>query len=136
MSSTHQRHADLRPGDEYPPGGHVFEVTEAVIARFRAAATRDAGADTGEFAPALLAAAYTRGCIAALKGPPGGVHAKQNFRFLQPVRAGDTLTSVLRIRETFQKKGRNYVVSTLTTTRTDGVQVSDGVVTAIWGKEA
>lgn len=129
---------DLFVGDRYPKDPPVFDVSQEVVDRFRVA-TLGAGAVLAEgagLAPTMLAGVYTRSAIAALKGPPGGVHAKQRFRFVRPVRVGDRLTTTLEIREKYAKNGRNYVVSRLETRAADGELVTEGQVTAIWGKDA
>lgn len=133
-----QRYADLTIGDSYPREPQPFVVTAAIVDAFRVATVGDEATPLSDaaIAPPMLAGAYTRAAIAALKGPPGGVHAKQRFRFIAPVRIGDRLTTVLTIREKYTKNERNYVVSTLATTRADGTLVTEGRVTAVWGRES
>ena len=42
--------------------------------------------------------------------PSGGIHAKQEYEFLAPLRAGQTVTTTGSVVEKTVRRGRNYVV--------------------------
>jgi 3-hydroxybutyryl-CoA dehydratase len=132
MSAGYQRYDDIAVGDRFPDAPARFEVTAADIESFRLA-TQDSAQSVE--APALLAAVYLRPAQNALKGPPGGIHAKQAFKFLRPVRAGDVLETRLEVMEKYEKKGRRYLVSQTATHNQDGQLVTRGLMTSIWGQE-
>jgi 3-hydroxybutyryl-CoA dehydratase len=129
---------ELHIGSVYPNEPARFVVTQEVVEGFRklAASSRiDAGdADLrGDEAPPMLAAVYIRGAQDALRGPPGGIHAKQRFAFSKEVRVGDVLDTVLTIKDKYERKGRRYVVSETRTTNQSGQEVSKGEIVSIWG---
>ncbi len=43
-------------------------------------------------------------------GPSGGIHAKQEYEFLAPIRIGSTITTRSTVTEKFIRKGRKTVV--------------------------
>lgn len=88
----------------------------------------------GPIAPAALAFVYLSQGIQDLlrEKPPGGVHAKQELTFFAPVRAGDVLTTSLKVREKYVKRERKYVVFETTTLNQRGEKVLEGVRTSIW----
>ncbi len=135
-----RRYDDLRPGAVFPDEPVEFQVTASVVAGYRAIARGSlAGAADpadDETVPPMLAALYIRGAQNALHGPPGGIHAKQHFTFLRPVRVGDTLFTSLTIAEKYERNGRRYVVSATSTRDGSGVEVTRGRITSIWGQEA
>ncbi len=136
-----RRYDDLHPGAVFPDQPVAFQVTADVVASYRAIAQRSLqGADAGpaepDGVPPMLAALYIRGAQNALRGPPGGIHAKQHFTFMRPVRVGETLYTSLRIAEKYERNGRRYVVSDTTTRDAAGAEVTRGRMTAIWGQEA
>lgn len=130
---------DLAIGENFPAEPHCYVVTDSAARGFRTlvsgslAAAGDDGLDGA--VPPMLAAVYIRGAQNALKGPPGGIHARQRFAFLAPVHVGDTLDTVLTVREKYEKKGRRYVVSETRTRNQHGVEVTVGEIVSIWGKE-
>jgi len=132
MSSGYRRYDEVAIGDRFPETPARYAVTPEAIAAFRVA-TQDSA--QSEIAPALLAAVYGRPAQNALKGPPGGVHAKQSFRFLQPVKAGDVLETQLEVVDKYEKKGRRYLVSETVTRNQQGTLVTRGRITSIWGQE-
>lgn len=42
--------------------------------------------------------------------PSGGIHAKHEYEFLAPVRAGQTLTTTGKVADKYLRRGRKYVV--------------------------
>jgi hypothetical protein len=137
-----RRYSDLKIGDTFPASPARYQVTEEVVAAYDEISLSSlvsdgvAGVGSRRTASPMLAALYIRGAQNALKGPPGGIHAKQHFTFFRSVGAGDELSTVLTIREKFEKKGRNFIVCETETTNQNGEKVSLGRITSIWGKEA
>ena len=136
-----RRYDDLKVGDIFPPEPVRFAVTPEVVAEYRAisasslAGQNPVGPDDADSVPPMLAAVYIRGAQNALKGPPGGIHAKQHFTFLAPVRIGDELATQLTVAEKFERKGRRYVVLDTLTRNGSGQDVTRGRITSIWGQE-
>jgi acyl dehydratase len=84
-------------------------------------------------APPTTAAIYaTRAHKQKKKLPPGGIHAKQMFRFLKPVYPDDTLTSYAKVADKYIKKGRKYVVIEVTTKNQWDETVVTSKSTGIW----
>ena len=136
--NRYRKYDDLEIGQVFPDQPAVFQITSATVAGFRAIAAdtlKDAAPSSATVAPPMLAAVYIRPTQDALKGPPGGVHAKQSFAFHAPVREGDTLCSTLTIAEKYERKGRRYLVSETRTVNQDDVLVTTGRIVQIWGKE-
>lgn len=137
--SVHTRYIDLVIGARFPEHPARYVVTANVVADYRAigggpACLSDSAPD--EVAPPTLAAVYIRPAQNALNGPPGGIHAKQQFTFSAPVRVGDTLETTLEVRELFERNGKRYVVSETHTRNQHGVLVCTGVITQVWGRDA
>lgn len=87
----------------------------------------------GVVAPPTTAAIYaTRAHKQSRKLPPGGIHAKQMFRFLRPVYPGDTLISTARVVDKYIKKEKRYVVIEVETRNQDGDKVVVSRSTGIW----
>lgn len=42
--------------------------------------------------------------------PPGGVHARQEYRFERPLQAGQRITTAMRLVDKYEKRGRRYLV--------------------------
>jgi len=127
---------ELQVGDRFPEPPFCYVVSAAAVSDLRAltAAARGADAPTEfEFAPPMLAAIYIRGAQNALRGPPGGIHAKQRFQFLKPVAVGDTLETTLTVTDKYERKGRRYVVSETLTVNQHGDEVTRGEIVSIWG---
>lgn len=135
---TYRKYDDLQIGQIFPDEPAVFHVDEACTRGFRdivRGAIRGSAASGSELAPPMLAAVYIRPAQNALKGPPGGVHAKQNFRFHHPVKVEDVLSTTLEVLEKYERKGRHYLVAGTRTTNQDGRLVTTGRIVSIWGKE-
>jgi hypothetical protein len=130
---------DLNIGDTFPEQPSQYVVRSDIAAGFAAIAAtarRTPGAETSsDPVPPILAAVYVRGAQNALKGPPGGIHAKQSFAFKARIEIGDELETTLTIKDKYEKKGRRYVVSHVRTTNQHGVEVTTGEIVSIWGQE-
>lgn len=135
-----RRYDELVVGSVFPEQPVEFAVTAEVAAGYRAIAEQSllpqgAPPAEGDAVPPSLAALYIRGAQNALRGPPGGVHAKQHFTFLRPVRIGDTLHTSLTIADKYERNGRRYVVSETMTRDAAGAEITRGRITSIWGQE-
>jgi 3-hydroxybutyryl-CoA dehydratase len=137
-----RRYDDLEVGQRFPDSPAPYVVTADAVAEFRAIAAETLVDAIGpvteasdDIAPPMLAAVYIRGAQAELRGPPGGIHAKQHFSFRHPVRVGDRLGTTLTIKEKYERKGRRYVVGETTTRNASGDVVTVGAITFIWGQE-
>lgn len=136
--SGFRRYADLRVGSRFPDQPARYEVTAETVAGYRSIASGSASgadADGSDVAPPTLAAVYIRPAQNALNGPPGGIHAKQQFDFLAAVRIGDSLETQLEVRELYERNGRSYVVSETVTRNQRGAVVCKGLITQVWGQE-
>ncbi len=138
--AAYQRYQDLQVGDRFPPEPMDFVITPQTVAAFRSA-TRDmqnvdqAPGAAGE-APSMLAAVYLVDLLKARQSPPGGIHAKQSFRFHRVLRVGEHLKLQGRVVEKFVRKGRPYVVSEFEARDSQGAIVCSGTITSIWGQDA
>jgi acyl dehydratase len=130
----HRRYSELSVGARFPPKPARYEVTAEVVREYRAIA--GAAADGTDIAPPTLAAIFIRPAQNALNGPPGGIHAKQEFQFSGPVVVGDRLDTLLEVRELFERKGKRFVVSETRTVNQNGALVCTGLITQVWGREA
>jgi acyl dehydratase len=108
---------DLRVGQELGPVRH--HVTARMIREY-AAATGDtqpwhtAGAPPydGPVAHPAMATIFSTRLLgrSGIERPSGGIHAKHEYEFLGAVRAGQWLTTTGRVVETYERRGRKYVV--------------------------
>lgn len=128
-------------GDDFLDPPPSFEVTDEVVDKY-IRATSDTTSElekpdrSGQrIAPPMMAAVYVINALRTRVGPPGGVHAKQQFKFHRPARVGETLYTSAKIVNLYQKKERNYVEMTTETLNQDGDLVTTGLITRIWGKE-
>ena len=136
--SGFRRYSDLRVGSRFPDQPASYQVTAETVAGYRLIALgSSAGGDEAEcdMAPPTLAAVYIRPAQNALNGPPGGIHAKQQFDFFAAVKIGDRLETQLEVRELYERNDRRYVVSETVTRNQRGVVVCKGLITQIWGQE-
>jgi len=134
----YRKYDELEIGQVLPDEPAVYNVDRASIDAFRGIAADtivDSQSSTAAVAPPMLAAVYIRPAQNALKGPPGGVHAKQAFQFHHPVREGDRLATRLTVKEKYERKGRNYLVSETQTFNQDDVLVTTGRIVQLWGNE-
>ena len=137
--SEYRRYADLHVGARFPEQPARYDVTAQAVADYRSIALispSDGDTADSEVAPPTLAAVYIRPAQNALKGPPGGIHAKQQFDFFAVVRIGDTLDTVLEVRELYERNGKKYVVSETTSRNQLGTIVCKGLITQVWGQES
>ena len=135
--SGFRRYADLRVGSRFPDQPARYDVTAGTVAAYRSIALGSpSGADESDIAPPTLAAVYIRPAQNALNGPPGGIHAKQQFDFFAAVKIGDTLETQLEVRELYERNDRRYVVSETVTRNQLGVVVCKGLITQVWGRES
>lgn len=134
--ASHRTYAEIEVGAVFPETPTVFDVTPEAVAAFRAATLDEPqDVDIGAPAPSMLAAVYLIEAIAARGSPPGGIHAKQSFHFLQPIAVGDRLRTQARIVDKYVRKDRPYVVATFETRNDTGEIVATGTITSIWGKD-
>ncbi len=131
-------------GTEFPP--YVYSLNEETVKRYVEAiqdphplfhdedhAKREGY--KGTLAPPTTAAIYaTRAHKQKKKLPPGGIHAKQMFRFIKPVYPGDTLTSYAKVVDKYIKRERKYVVIEVQTKNQQGETVVISRSTGIWPK--
>ncbi len=92
------------------------------------------GPDGPVVAPPTIAALLMRPALAGLPSPPGGIHAKQRFRFHAPICAGTTVTTVAQVTGKEVRRGRNYVVMETETRDQSGRLLVSGVMTRIWAR--
>jgi acyl dehydratase len=127
---------EFHVGDSFPEAPYRYVVSAGAAGDLRTLTARARGGEPRaerEVAPPMLAAIYIRGAQNALRGPPGGIHAKQRFQFLGPVRVGDALETTLVVKDKYEKKGRRYVVSETRTINQRGEEVTRGEIVSIWG---
>ena len=91
--------------------------------------------DGDRVAPPMLAAVYVIDALRTRVGPPGGIHAKQQFKFHRPAKVGETLYTSANVHRLYQKKERNYVEMITETRNQHGDLITSGLITRIWGKE-
>jgi len=127
------RFDELAVGDNFPGQPLNFVVSPERVAKFLGAI----GADpmVGTNAPSMLAAVYLVDLLKSRNSPPGGIHAKQGLRFFRSLRVGEVLSVQGKIIETYERRGRPYVVSDFETRDADGGLVASGRITSIWGKD-
>ena len=106
------RFADLQVGETLGPVTH--HVTAEMIRHF-GLATGDAHPDyQGEapIAPPAMATIFSTRLMGrvGIDRPSGGIHARQEYEFLSPLRAGQRVTTTGRVVEKTVRRGRNYVV--------------------------
>jgi acyl dehydratase len=133
---------DLNIGDQLP--STAYEVKGEIIKKYAEAVDDDnplyrdvseAKRDgyKGVISPPTMAAVYTLQEILKVV-PPGGIHAKQEFKFITPAIEGDKLTTKSHVIDKYIKKDRKWVIfETVTTNQRDEIIVI-GKVSAIWAK--
>lgn len=134
---------DLEVGQEFPSA--EIKVTPETVAKYTEAvqdetpfyrdpaAAQQAGFE-GIVAPPTMAAVYMLGALNQVKRPPGGIHARQEFTFLKPVKIGETLKTKARVEDKFLRKERKYVVLAMVTTNEKDEEVVKSKMTVIWAK--
>ena len=84
--------------------------------------------------PPTYAAIFARAALEQLPAPPGGVHAKQQYTFREPLFVGDVVTTGVRIIDKYEKRGRHYVVMKTSSCNQTGIVVITGLATRIWSR--
>jgi acyl dehydratase len=140
---------NIRVGMEFPPV--EFELTEELIEKYCRAMGDDSPVYTdekvartegysGRIAPATIVCIYAIP-TAILSGykprvipPPGNIHYRQEYEFVQAAKAGDKIRvkSVVVNKET--RKGRNYVTIESEYLNQNGKKIAIGRITPIWAK--
>ncbi len=140
---------NISVGMEFPPV--EFELTEELIEKYCRAMGDDNPVYTdekvartegysGPIAPATIVCIYAIP-TALLSGykpkvipPPGNIHFRQEYEFLNTASTGDTIhvKSVVVNKET--RKGRNYVTIESEYLNQDGKKIAVGRITPIWAK--
>jgi acyl dehydratase len=102
---------------------------------------RDAARSAGfrnVVAPPMFCVVYSAGAMGpAVLDPELGinlalmVHGSQQFEWFEPVVAGDTITTDVRVGDTYEKNGMNFYVWTSESTNQDGDTVVKGTWTNI-----
>jgi len=128
------RFDELAVGDTFPDQPLKFVVSPARVAAFLDAT--GAAPMSGDHAPSMLAAVYLVDLLKARNSPPGGIHAKQTLQFHRRLRMGETLSVQGWVSETFERRGRPYVVSDFEARGADGGLVASGRITSIWGNDS
>jgi acyl dehydratase len=93
--------------------------------------------DTGTaLAPPGLAAIYARSSyLQDHTMPSGGILAKQEFEFINPIKIGDTLTVRAKVTESLlDEKGRKRVTFLISAKNQKGMDISEVTLGAIWPK--
>ncbi|HIG78945.1 MAG TPA: hypothetical protein EYG50_06055 [Cycloclasticus sp.] len=134
-------YASLVEGDEFLHPPALFEVSQDAVNRYISATSdstpelTELDADGDKIAPPMIAAVYVIDALRTRVGPPGGIHAKQQFTFHRPAKIGETLYTAAYVLKLYQRKGRNYVEMTTETKNQAGELITSGMITRIWGKE-
>lgn len=128
-----------------------FEVTRELVEKYAAAmgddnpifydaaAARQAGFE-GAIAPPTIVCIYAipsallSGFNPKVIPPPGNIHYRQEYKFLNAARIGDTIRvkSVVANKET--RKGKKYVTIECHYENQDGEKIAVGRITPIWSK--
>lgn len=87
-------------------------------------------------APPGLAAIYARASyLQDHTMPSGGILAKQEFEFLNPIKIGDTLTVRAKVTESLlDEKGRKRVTFLISAKNQKGIDICEVTLGAIWPK--
>lgn len=124
----------IQPGQALGPVEH--EVTAEMV-RDYGIATGDPGPGPGEdgepLAPPAMVTIFSTALLgdASVNRPSGGIHAKQAYRFLAPLRVGSRVTTRGRVLEKFIRNGRKTIVYEAITCDERGVEVARCIVTSI-----
>lgn len=88
-------------------------------------------ADGMSIAPPMMIALIGRQSMSWIPVAPGAVHAKQSYSFARPLPVDTELTVESTILETFEKRGKNYVVIGVTVHDAAGQLIGRGSTTRI-----
>jgi hypothetical protein len=140
VKSDFVAYESLVEGAEFLDTPPVFEVTEERVNKY-ILATEDitkqlevSNNSAVRVAPPMLAAVYVIEALRTRVGPPGGIHAKQYFKFHRPVFIGETLQTTAKILSLYIKRNRQYVEMKTETKNQLGEIVTTGIITRIWGE--
>ncbi|PHR48241.1 MAG: hypothetical protein COA48_07990 [Cycloclasticus sp.] len=142
MMSTYVKYSSMSEGDDFLDPIPSFEVTAERVDKYiestqdETPQLRKEDQQGRRIAPPMLAAVYVIEALRTRVGPPGGIHAKQQFKFHRPAYIGETLYTSAKVLKLYERKGRNYVEMTTQTHNQEGELVTSGMITRIWGKEA
>jgi 3-hydroxybutyryl-CoA dehydratase len=135
--------SDLDIGQRFPPV--EYKVKEETIKKYSKAVqeenkiylntetARNYGFDS-LVAPPTMAAIYVIEAFKGVPAPPGGVHAKQQFEFIMPAKAGDILQTSVEIVDKYVKRNKKYVVMSSETKNQDNNLIVKSIMTRIWSK--
>ena len=110
------------------------EVEGAALLDLTTAELKEQGEMGRQLAPPMLAAVYVIEALRTRVGPPGGIHAKQHFKFHRPAIVGERLYTTAKILRLFIKRERQYVEMLTESRNQTGELVTTGMITRIWGK--
>lgn len=127
------RFDEVTVGDTFPDQPLSFVVSPERVTAFLDAT--GAAPISGNHAPSMLASVYLVDLLKARNSPPGGIHAKQALRFHRSLRVGETVSVQGWVSETYERRGRPYVVADFETRGADGELVASGRITSIWGND-
>ena len=134
-------YSSLVEGNAFLDPAPSFDVTKQIVDKYCCATAevipelKTLNSSGRQTAPPMFAAVYVIAALRKRVGPPGGIHAKQQFKFHRPALVGDTLYTSAHVLKLYERKGRNYVEMTTETKNQSGELVTTGVITRIWGKE-
>lgn len=107
--------SDLFIGQEFPE--FEFVITNEIVDKYLKTVednhevfkTKDS--DGKRLVPSIIASLFSFGAYKNfIENPPGSLHAKQEYEFLQPLYVGDKLIVKGKIADKYVKNGRNYIV--------------------------
>jgi len=139
--SDYVKYSSMSEGDAFLDPPPSFQVSQEVVDKYIKSTndlTKQLNVKNNEgdnIAPPMLAAVYVIDALRTRVGPPGGIHAKQTFKFHRPAKIGETLYTSATVLRLYQKKERNYVEMTTETLNQHGDLITSGLITRIWGKE-
>jgi len=140
--SDYVKYSSMSEGDDFLDPVPSFKVTAERVNKYIKSTndgTQQLTVEDGQgrrVAPPMLAAVYVIDALRTRVGPPGGIHAKQQFKFHRPAYVGETLLTSAQVLKLYERKGRKYVEMTTETRNQDGELITSGMITRIWGKEA
>ena len=141
MMSDYVKYSSMSEGEAFLEPPPSFQVSDEVVDKYikstndltKQVNVKDTGVE--RVAPPMLAAVYVIDALRTRVGPPGGIHAKQQFKFYRPAKVGETLYTSANVHRLYQKKERHYVEMTTETRNQQGELITSGLITRIWGKE-
>ncbi len=135
---------DIEEGQEFPP--YEYKLTEETIINYCKAigetrpiytdpeAARAAGY-RGLVAPPTACAIYClKGFLGDVDMPGGSLHASQEFEFVSPAVAGDTLITTSKVGAKSTVKGRNHATIVSETKNQNGEVIVRSKMGGIWAE--